>query len=52
MLKFEVTLYFEFWGEEIHIVEADSKVNAMKKVMNDNPEAIAVKNIKCLNIIY
>jgi hypothetical protein len=33
-------------------VEADSKVSAMKKAMNDNPEAIAIRDIKCLNIIH
>ena len=52
MFKFEVTLYFEFWGEEIITVDADNKAKAMKKAMNDNPEAIAIRDIKCLNIIH
>jgi hypothetical protein len=50
MFEYEITLYFEFWGEEMIIVSADNQEKAMRKAMGDNPEAIAIRDIKCLNV--
>lgn len=51
MFKFEIVLFFEFWGDDIVIVEAENETKAMRKAMNEYPDADGIKKIKCLNII-
>jgi hypothetical protein len=50
MFDYEITLYFEYWGEELVRVKEETREKAMRKAMSDNPEAIAIRDIKCLTI--
>jgi hypothetical protein len=51
MFEYEITLYFEFWGEELVRVKGDTKEIAMRKAISENPEAIAIRDIKCLTVL-
>jgi predicted RNA-binding protein len=52
MFKYEIVLFFEFWGEDIVFVEEENETKAMRKAMNDYPEANGIVKIKCLNQVY